>query len=227
MNKDIKKIKSSQYLDRYDIVSMDIPYGIEEIECCAFYNCPNLQHITISNTVKAIGFSAFRFCSELDNIVIPDSVTFIGHDAFDNTKWYKNNSDDYVILSDKYLIKYNGKSENATIPKSVKYISPYTFDRCIHLKTITIPNGIKVIESFSFLGCSNIKSIIIPNSVEKISEYAFINCKKLESVSISENVKYISKKAFAGCSENLTIFAPKNSYGNKFAEENCIEYLEL
>ena len=227
MNKDIKKLKSSQYLDRYDIVSIDIPYGIEEIECCAFYNCPNLQHITISNTVKAIGFSAFRFCSELDNIVIPDSVTFIGHDAFDNTKWYKNNSDDYVILSDKYLIKYSGKSENARIPKSVKYISPYTFDRCIHLKTITIPNGIKVIESFSFLGCSNIKSIIIPNSVEKISEYAFINCKKLESVSISENVKYISKKAFAGCSENLTVFAPKNSYGNKFAEENCIEYLEL
>ena len=37
----------------------------------------------------------------------------------------------------------------------------------------------------------------------------------------------ISKKAFAGCSEKLTIFAPKNSYGNKFAEENCIEHLEL
>ena len=31
MNKDIKKIKSSQYLDRYDIISIDIPYGIEEI----------------------------------------------------------------------------------------------------------------------------------------------------------------------------------------------------
>lgn len=52
MNKDIKKIKSTQYLDRYDIVSIDIPYGIEEIECCAFYNCPNLQHITIPNMGK-------------------------------------------------------------------------------------------------------------------------------------------------------------------------------
>ena len=100
----------------------------------------------------------------------------------------------------------------------------YTY---IGFKSIAIPNGIMVIESFAFIGCSNIKSIIIPDSVEKISEYAFVNCKSLKSVSISENVKYISKKAFAGCSENLTIFAPKNSYGNKFAEENCIEHLEL
>lgn len=53
----------------------DVPFG-------AFYNCTNLENVSIGQDATSIGSSAFYKCSSLNSITIPDSVSVIGSDAF-------------------------------------------------------------------------------------------------------------------------------------------------
>ena len=47
-----------------------------------FWNCSNLEKVTLGNALTSINESAFMGCNKLDNVVIPASVTFIGSKAF-------------------------------------------------------------------------------------------------------------------------------------------------
>ena len=64
--------------------------GLTEIRDSAFYNCQNLQSITIPNGVTQIGDVAFFGCESLESIVIPEKVTQIGYSAFEDCKSLKN-----------------------------------------------------------------------------------------------------------------------------------------
>ncbi len=48
----------------------------------AFYQCPNLESVTIGNGVTNIRESVFSGCSGLTSITIPESVTKIGESVF-------------------------------------------------------------------------------------------------------------------------------------------------
>jgi len=56
---------------------------IKVIEGRAFYDCKNIQNITILEGVITIGFLAFYNCKNLTEITIPNSVTDIGNGAFE------------------------------------------------------------------------------------------------------------------------------------------------
>ena len=68
--------------------SITIPHSVTEIGSYAFYDCPGLTSITITDrfttpaSVTTIGDKAFYDCSRLSSINIPDSVTEIGEEAF-------------------------------------------------------------------------------------------------------------------------------------------------
>ena len=57
-------------------------YPVTSIGDWAFYNCSNLQSVTIGSSVKSIGRYAFEDCYSLTSVTIPNSVTSIGNNAF-------------------------------------------------------------------------------------------------------------------------------------------------
>ena len=57
---------------------------LKSIGDMAFYDCANLESITIPESVTSIGRWAFEHCTSLKSIVIPNSVTSIGQSAFAN-----------------------------------------------------------------------------------------------------------------------------------------------
>ncbi len=200
-----------------------IPSEIEgkpvvEIAPECFLRRGNVTSVAIPSTVKAIGSYAFRTCSYLETIVIPSSVEDIGVHAFDDTTWYKNAKEEFVIVGDGVLIKYNGTSSVINIPENVKAISCALGSEEIDVTDIKIPDGIKYISGNAFVRTSWRLSltdefvtvgdgilikysgeggdVVIPDNVKSISG-AFYDSSRVTSVTVPDSVTRIESYSFA------------------------------
>lgn len=123
------------YLDNYLIKAKDltgdytIKDGTKLLSDGAFYECKDLNKVTIPNSMSKISSFAFDYCEGLTSVVLPDSITLIGGSAFDNC--------------------YNLKS--ITLPKSLKTLEVNCFDSCKSLTEVTIPEGVTYIGIDAFM----------------------------------------------------------------------------
>ena len=95
---------------------------------------PELERITIPDSVTSIGGLAFSRCTGLTSVNIPSSVTSIGEEAFNGCTG---------------LTSIN-------IPNSVTSIGYYAFNRCTGLTSINIPSDVTSIGRDAFYGCTNL-----------------------------------------------------------------------
>ncbi|MBE5962601.1 MAG: hypothetical protein E7256_14695 [Lachnospiraceae bacterium] len=177
--------------------TVEIPYGIEEIEEEAFINS-NITSVTIPETVSSIGSSAFYNCDKLEEIRIPDSVTEISMYAFEQCSNLKK-----VTLPNQLEIIEEGvffectSLEEISIPDTVKEIGDSAFNLCSNLKKVTLPSQLEIIDWGAFYDCTSLKEITIPDSVKEIGECAFYNCTSLTKVKLPKNLTIIKDWAFA------------------------------
>ncbi len=233
------------------ITSVTIPKSVTEIDEYAFSGCKELKSVTIPNSVTNIYPYTFRNCTGLTSIKIPDSVKSISNDAFYGCTGLKsvtipnrvktiNNNTFYGCTGLKSVTIPNSVTyingafygctglTSITIPNSVTCIGSGTFENCTGLTSITIPNSVTRIgggyyNSGAFEGCTGLKSVTISNNVTEIESGTFKNCTELTSIVIPESVTHIYFGAFEGC-ENFTIYGQKNSYADKYANNNDIPF---
>ena len=218
--------------------------GLTSIGDDAFYNCSNLQSVTIPSSVTSIGAYAFYGCRSLQSVTIPSSVTSIGSGAFygcggdlyvncnipsyssyDESPFYYSKFTSLVIgegvtsIGSRAFYLCRGL-QSVTIPSSVTSIGAYAFYGCDNLQSVTIPSSVTSIGSRAFYGCDNLQSLTIPSSMTLIGDYAFSGCSGLQSVTIPENVTLIYGYAFGGCENLKTVFikaeTPPAIYKNAF-----------
>ena len=127
------------------------PAHITTVPSGLFYECRNLESITIPEGVTHIGANAFSGCVNLKEINLPDSVVEIGPSAFMNC----------ISLTE------------ITLPSGLKAIPDNLFTYCNDLSKVIIPQGVEVIGSQVVYGCPCLTSITIPQSVTKIADNAF------------------------------------------------------
>ena len=188
----------------------------------AFYNCYELEGVTIPEGVTAIGKYAFDVCSKLEGVTIPEGVAAIGEGAFSNCP----------------------KLDSVTIPESVTAIGQYAFQWCDGLKSVHIsnltawcqikfdyyanplrqahelylngervtklifPEGLKAVGTEAFAGCSGLTEVTIPDGVTIIGNRAFSGCSGLTEVTIPNGVTAIGNAAFSGCSGLTEVTIP-------------------
>ncbi len=186
----VTSVEQSAFQDCGNVESIVVGEGLKEIQNCAFKVGSKLKTVTWNakfcttntNAKTAAFFPAvkcdFTFgdgvehipsqllysCNWLENITIPDSVISIGNNVFENTKWYKNQSDG-LIYAGKVLYKYKG-----TMPENT---------------LITVKEGTLGIADSAFTGCKTLTGIIVPESVKSIGSQIFNNCTSLTAVYIS------------------------------------------
>ena len=96
----------------------------------------------------------------------------------------------------------------------------------MNLNNIKMPRELKTIEKGAFKECTDLDNVEIPKGATYIGGQAFHGCGGLNQIVISETVTNIDMDAFNGC-DNLTIYGIANSYAEKYANENGINFSAL
>lgn len=160
----------------YGLTNVDIPSGVKLIGTGVFYDCINLNRVTIPNSVTTIGMLAFAGCG-LSSVIIPDSVTSLSSELFENCSGLTN-----VI-----------------IPSSITNLGDYSFSGCSALSSVAIPNSVTSIGTTVFQDCFNLTNVTIGNHVTSIGNGAFVNCSNLTSITIPNSVTGIGGTVFGHC----------------------------
>ncbi|MBR7012791.1 MAG: BspA family leucine-rich repeat surface protein [Muribaculaceae bacterium] len=161
-----------------------VTYQVTGIGNDAFYNCSDLDSVSIPPTVTAIRHDAFYNCSVLEHVTLPAGLTTIGDNAF-HLCW---------------------NLRDVTIPDNVEYIGVGAFMECSNLASVVIGNSVTSIGQQAFDHCTSLTSVVIPNSVTTIGKKAFYGCSNLENAVIGSGVTSIGSQAFYSCTNlrNIT-----------------------
>lgn len=193
INSGISTIGSFAFYECKNIESVSIPYSIIAIHKNAFSCCRGLTAITIPNTVTSIGDYAFTYCVSLSSVFIPYSVKTIGEKVFSALYETSKLTSIVVDKNNQYYCDIDGvlynKSKTAIIcfPKARLDIS------------YEIPYGVTTIQEGAFFSCENIESIILPSTIRTIGDEAFHGCKKLTSINLPQGLTSIGWQAFGDC----------------------------
>lgn len=187
LSKNLKSIGEDAFVGNKKLKTVNLPYGLERIDVGAFGGCTSLVNMTIPATVKYIGQYA------LDSLV---------------------KKQEFVILGDGILYKYNGKGGNVVIPNNVKAIGEFAFSYtpfATPLKSVTIPGSVKEIWNGAFWECSHLTMVKLPEGIKSISPNAFSGCSGLTKINIPKSLEdgsllsYRSKVKLDNQSEDFDI----------------------
>ena len=158
--------------------------------------------------VTSIDIEAFSSLDNLEEVIMPNTIDDIGQSAF---------------AGDPNLKK-------VTLSKNIDNIGWSCFIEDVSLTEVNLPSYLKTISACAFSGCSSLEKITIPNKTEKIEANAFAYCEKLKEVHIPSSVKFMQNGAgkYASTfnhSPNVTIYAPKGSYAEKYAKQENIKFI--
>ena len=175
-----------------------------------FYDCANLQNITLQENITTIGYNAFYGCDALTNVYITDlsawcKISFNG-DASNpisrGAKLYLNN----ILITE------------LTIPDDITEIKDYAFCGYESVIKVTIPDHVISIGYCAFNGCDALTNISIGNGVTSIRANAFSYC-KLANVYITDLSAWCNI-SFRECSNPL-------SGANLYLNNNLITELTI
>lgn len=192
-----------------DLETLVVPEGVVTIEEKAFKGCNTTKKVILPNSLKVINEKGMTDMISLEEVVIPDTVSDIKTNAFSSDSiFFQNLKEEFVIVGDGCLIKYNGTSKDVVIPSGVKQISAKIDGSDI--ETLVIPEGVEHIGS-SVGESLRIREIIFPETLLTIGSGAFSRCGLLKSVIIPENVQYVDSYAFGtnGLLEKVLVENPE------------------
>lgn len=173
-----------------DIISVTIGEGVTLIGPAAFYDCRNLEYVSMPDSVNLIAGQAFSDCRVLNNVVLPSSLTVIENAAFESCN----------------------ELTEIVIPDNVVHIGDYAFQFCVSLSHVVLGESVEYIGDYAFDTCTDISKIALPETVTYIGDSAFNGCKYITEIYIPESVSYIGDSALAYTGLNRIEVADGNEY---------------
>ena len=144
--------------ERRDLIRIDIPAGVKEIQEAAFWLCQSLQTIVLPDELHTLGDRAFADCESLETIHLPTHLIKTGYATFSGC-----------------AMLYSPNTRNTRIER----ISKGCFGGCSKVQVFELPESVQCIESIAFGGCSELHTMIINSSNLVIEDNSFANCVEL------------------------------------------------
>ncbi|WP_298630017.1 leucine-rich repeat domain-containing protein, partial [uncultured Porphyromonas sp.] len=154
--------------------TFSVPEGTQKILSGAFFNCFELESITLPESLDSIGFIAFTSCINLREVTIPQGVRDLQI---------------YAFAKCASLQKVDFKAPLEKLPM-------YTFDSCSALSDISLPEGMKSLGDWAFGYCTSLEQIKLPSTLEAIEGAVFSNCSKLAAIELPQGLKRLGNFAF-------------------------------
>ncbi len=196
----------------------------------AFAGNLSITSMRLNDSLERIEALAFADCESLSVIEFNKKLWWIGRMAFEATPWAAAQTDDFVVVGDGVLLKYQGNANDLIIPEDIRHISQAfsgnetlinlelgdnvcsigegAFVGCTALSRLTLGENVRIIGERAFEGCGNLTVVDIPDKVETVGEAAFIDCYKLKIVRFGKSVKSIGTSAFEQCMQLRTVYLP-------------------
>ena len=182
MGIDVTGIRSSAFAYNDDIISVTIPTTLKVIGNSAFYDCDNLNTVTVPNpsenisTLEEIGASVFYSCDSLDKfeLGLEPKLKTVGEEAFSSTKFTESVSVGHPFYLGNMLIQVSGnESGTFEIPSFVTHIADYAFSSNGNIKAIAIPSDVTGIGKYAFSDMYNLREIIYFGTQEEWEAISF------------------------------------------------------
>lgn len=155
-----------------------------------------LKSVKLGKYTEMIGDECFSGCTSLYSVERLDGVWSVGAGAFDGTAWLEAKTDEFVVVGDSVLIKYNGEAAYVEIPDTVKHIGG-AFELNTYVTYVVIPDSVYTIGSYAFFGCERLYAVDFGKNVQYIGMYAFNDCGKITSLEFPDSLEYIDACAFS------------------------------
>lgn len=154
------------------IKTLVISDGVTAIGKYAFYQCTNLEFVTIPTSVTRLGEESFTACRSLTVITIPSTIDTIESRVFascsslisinvdrNNPNYSSVNGVFYNKQQDTLICCPAGKTDEFTIPAFVTAIADRAFAGCEKLTSITVPSAVLAVGTNAFAVCTNLTAI--------------------------------------------------------------------
>ena len=153
--------------ERRNLIRIDIPAGVEEIQKAAFWLCQSLQMIELPDELHTLGDRAFADCESLETIHLPSHLINIGYGTFDRCLNLKN-----PYIRDTQIGR----------------ISEDCFGACFKIQMLELPESVYSIESIALRICYDLHTLIINSNDLVIEDEAFYSCDKLNRIVFTKGV---------------------------------------
>ena len=214
-----------------------VPGAYVEAMRGTFYNCKNLQSITIPSvgslldnasqgtfenctslttvTIAELGYigkETFMNCTSLQSFVMPDTVSQMGENVFNGCTSLQNITLSTGLETIPYRTFYNcSKLASIEIGGYVTTIGNEAFKGCTALTSVTLPDGLVSIGNNAFEGAKLVQTLVLPEGLQTIGNSAFKNWAALKAITIPASVVSIGASAFSGCVNVETITLPEGA----------------
>lgn len=166
--------------------SVVVPGTVKTIDGWAFYDCNQMQRLTLEEGVTTLGEVSFYYCENLREVNLPQSLTKIYEEAF----------------------AYCLSLEEIVLPSSLITLEYGVFHACENLKSIVIPDSVTTLGDWAFYNCSSLVDVTLSTQIKKLDDGVFSRCTSLLELTIPEGVTTVNDMAFLGATQLKQVFFP-------------------
>lgn len=190
------------------ITEVKIESGVTTISAYAFYNCTNLQAVTLPSTVKTLGSLTFAECGNLQTISLPSGVTTIPYACFANCTNLQSISMPGITTIEDFAFQDVTKIDTFQLGKKLTTLSEQALFR-LKAKSYTVESGNTIYSAkagvlykdggktlVAYPARAEATSFAIPSGVTTIGENAFSTTINLQTVTFPSTVNKLNTGAF-------------------------------
>lgn len=168
-----------------NLYALGLSSGIQTIGDEAFAGCTALVSITLPASLESIGRRVFAGCVNIQYILdlTNENLKMVGSGAFDDTLWLKNETEEFVTLSQGgLLLKYQGSESRLLLPWNYFYIAEDAFAGNDTVESLQISNYLRGLQEGAISGMSALTTVNSECTPEFVEEFAFRDLPLLETV---------------------------------------------
>lgn len=161
------------------------------------------KELIVPEGVIVTGDMCFGEMGVLEKLTLPASLKYYVGSAL-GTPWFEALSDEFCMVGDGILIKYNGEGGDVRIPSGTRVISSRAmsesvYTQCPDITTLTLPSTLEYICDDAIKVAYGLKELAVPESVVYIGARG-INASSavadIEKIVIGSSLKYASCDSF-------------------------------